>query len=76
MTLRSQQKQNHNRGREAQELKELIQAAQKQPGIREVMNVYQYYQAAEQVTRFYAQMIATQRIVYLSDGSSSAFTKE
>lgn len=75
MTPEFQQKRSHDQ-EQVQELNELIQTAQKQPGVREVMEVYQYYQTVEKVTRFYAQTIATKRIVYLSDGTNSAFTKE
>ena len=76
MTLKSQRKQGHDRSQETQELKDLLQAAQEQPGIREVMEVYQYYQTIEQVARLYTQAIATNRIVYLSDGTNSASIKE
>ena len=54
-----------------QGLAKLIQKAQRQPGVQEVMEVYRQYQVVENAARPYSQLISVKRIVSLSDKSSA-----
>jgi hypothetical protein len=53
------------------ELRELIDAARKQPGVAELMDVYQQCQVVEQAATAYQKLFGVKRIVSLSDGSRS-----
>ncbi len=58
------------------ELAELIEAARKQPGVAELMDVYQQHQVIEQTANAYQALFGVKRIVSLSDGSKNIVSDE
>jgi hypothetical protein len=57
-------------GDRQQELAELISQASKQPGVEQLMQVYQQWKPFEEVMRVHRQYLGIQRIVFVSNSSS------
>jgi hypothetical protein len=53
-----------------EELADLISQASKQPGVQELMQVYQQLKPFEEVMRVHRQYLGIQRIVFVSNSSS------
>lgn len=54
---------------QAEALTELIEQARRQPGVAELMEVYEGWQSVDEAARPYLQTMATRQIVSLSDNS-------
>ena len=54
---------------QAEALAELIEKARRQPGVAEVMKVYEGWRSADEAARPYLQTMTTRQIVSLSDNS-------
>jgi hypothetical protein len=52
------------------ELAELIDQASKQPGVQQLMQVYQQSKPYEEVMRVHRQYLGIQRVVFVSNSSS------
>ena len=51
-------------------LSELLEEALHRPGVRDLMEVYQRWQAAEAVASMHRQVAAVQKVVFSSDSST------
>jgi hypothetical protein len=49
---------------------ELLEEALRRPGVRELMEVYAYWQAAEAVASMHRQVAAAEKVVFSSDSSA------
>jgi len=58
-----------NRTEEA-ELAELLEEALRRPGVQDLMEVYERWQAAEAVASMHRQVAAVQKVVFSSDSST------
>jgi hypothetical protein len=55
---------------EDSELADLLEEALRRPGVRDLMEVYAHWQAAEAVASMHRQVAAVQRVVFSSDSSA------